>query len=388
MANATEVGWVDGPDGRGTMTIIWTCLSTLLLCIWSSWHPDVPSTPARAKFWRRTLDKICMVLCLLVVPEAGVATAMHQAAAAYLTARMFRENDYPQWTMAHCFYAEMGGVYLDVGRAEGERQGTWDRYCERLGIERLLWAFEDDKLPKTPPITAEEIGELSKADFLAKAIALGQVVWFLVSLVARKAQGLAISQMEVTVAAYVFYAAVVYVAWWRKPLDVTSVSLIAIPGMRMPSQSYPMSDGIGTKNVQTLVAGFSQYNLDSWRGLLYIVVFAIFGGIHCAAWNANFQSAAERTLWRISSLVLVLSYALWLVLGYIEDWVCTRIENGRGRQPANMANYLAGLLGYSLVVLYFAARLYILIEAVLALRRAPASLYETVDWSKYLPHIA
>lgn len=36
---------------------------------------------------------------------------------------------------------------------------------------------------------------------------------------------------------------------------------------------------------------------------------------------------------------------------------------------------------------YFAARIYVLIEAFMSLRRAPPGLYDTVNWTKFIPHV-
>ena len=40
--NNTLVGFVQQPDGRGTLTILFSCLLTLSLCVWSAVHLDLP----------------------------------------------------------------------------------------------------------------------------------------------------------------------------------------------------------------------------------------------------------------------------------------------------------------------------------------------------------
>ena len=37
----TTPGWRSEPDGRGTWSILWTCLVTIFLCTWSSLHLSV-----------------------------------------------------------------------------------------------------------------------------------------------------------------------------------------------------------------------------------------------------------------------------------------------------------------------------------------------------------
>ena len=40
--NHTLVGYVQQPDGRGTLSILFSCLATLSLCVWSALHLDLP----------------------------------------------------------------------------------------------------------------------------------------------------------------------------------------------------------------------------------------------------------------------------------------------------------------------------------------------------------
>lgn len=40
--NNTFVGYVPNPDGRGTLSLLFSCLLTLSLCVWSAIHLDLP----------------------------------------------------------------------------------------------------------------------------------------------------------------------------------------------------------------------------------------------------------------------------------------------------------------------------------------------------------
>lgn len=39
-------GWQPEPSGRGTWSIVWSCLTTILLCTWSALHLPVPDWSA------------------------------------------------------------------------------------------------------------------------------------------------------------------------------------------------------------------------------------------------------------------------------------------------------------------------------------------------------
>ena len=40
-------GWVEEPERRGTMSLIYSCLATVILCTWSVLHVDVPKHHGR-----------------------------------------------------------------------------------------------------------------------------------------------------------------------------------------------------------------------------------------------------------------------------------------------------------------------------------------------------
>lgn len=71
-----------------------------------------------------------------------------------------------------------------------------------------------------PNITVSEIRDKSKGDFLSKAIAVSQMFWFIVQCIARRMQGLAITQLELVTLALACLNAVTTYFWWHKPLGV------------------------------------------------------------------------------------------------------------------------------------------------------------------------
>ena len=71
-----------------------------------------------------------------------------------------------------------------------------------------------------PSITEEEIEDRSKADGLAKGIALLQTTWFIAQCISRTAQGLIINEIELMTLAFAALNGILYFLWWNKPLDV------------------------------------------------------------------------------------------------------------------------------------------------------------------------
>jgi len=73
---------------------------------------------------------------------------------------------------------------------------------------------------KFPAISEDEIKDKSKADFLTKSIAVLQTLWFVVQCIARLAQKLALTELELVTMAFVVLNVALYWAWRDKPLDV------------------------------------------------------------------------------------------------------------------------------------------------------------------------
>jgi hypothetical protein len=71
-----------------------------------------------------------------------------------------------------------------------------------------------------PEITEEDIYDRSKADGLSKALVIGQTSWFVAQCIARRTQGLILTELELVTGAFAILNGVMYFLWWNKPLDV------------------------------------------------------------------------------------------------------------------------------------------------------------------------
>lgn len=96
----TLCSWADNPATRGTLDILWLCVSTLGLCVWNAVHPDVPY-PGTPK-WRIIGKRIWWLFVGLFMPEMLVLAALGQFRQAYrLLVRVSRETrvptEFPWW---------------------------------------------------------------------------------------------------------------------------------------------------------------------------------------------------------------------------------------------------------------------------------------------------
>jgi hypothetical protein len=88
-----------------------------------------------------------------------------------------------------------------------------------LSLQDIEELVKKDEI-EYPIVSKEEIEDKSKGDALAKGLVLIQTTWFLLQCVARGAQHLSLTELELATAAFALLNIVTYVLWWDKPLNV------------------------------------------------------------------------------------------------------------------------------------------------------------------------
>jgi hypothetical protein len=68
--------WVPEPAARGTWSILYSCIFTLTLCVWTAVHLNLPPPhePESKQLWRKTK----WTLIAIFAPELVLYTAWHQ----------------------------------------------------------------------------------------------------------------------------------------------------------------------------------------------------------------------------------------------------------------------------------------------------------------------
>ena len=111
--------FVSGPPVRGTLSIVWSCLTILVLCTWNVQHLNVPiqvkcknfSEKARHLYWSVCRKAKWMVITLLA-PEVVMAKALEDLFSAMVSRKcmtVWAKRDEVPWTVGHSFFADMGG---------------------------------------------------------------------------------------------------------------------------------------------------------------------------------------------------------------------------------------------------------------------------------------
>ncbi|KUJ09966.1 uncharacterized protein LY89DRAFT_760740 [Mollisia scopiformis] len=241
-SNLDTVGWVSDPNGRGTSSLIISCLLTLGLCVWSALHLNIPAKDAsRREYWLRRAK---WSLCGVLIPELVILLAWRQrTSAGRLTNEINKvfsdlEQQYTSskdalnsrirgavqrkhpWTNVHSFYAGAGGFVIELEQSQGGfgfEPFLSGPHRLTLTAHGVLLLAECGLLPD---FNESEIKDKSKQDSLAKALALLQASWMLLQTLGRVATHIPTSLLEVNTIGHIFCAFIVYLLWWNKPREI------------------------------------------------------------------------------------------------------------------------------------------------------------------------
>ncbi|KAJ7909019.1 hypothetical protein B0H13DRAFT_2494093 [Mycena leptocephala] len=237
-------------------------------------------------------------------------------------------------------------------------------------------------------VDSEIIMDKSKGDALSKGVALLQSCWFITQCVARGLQRLPLTEIEVATVAFAAVNVITWILWFRKPLAVQfpiPIGPSSVPGDRSPSVAKASSKRIlfsitnaiyGSEATTSLLdrgshamePSYAESFLHSF--LLEVTVAVIFGAIHCTAWDANFPSATEKWLWRLSALTIAVIPAL---MGLVQL---------RGPQASEIGIIEVSFL--ATMVVYIVSRLLLIILPFTTLRRIPmAALVTSIGAQTY-----
>lgn len=435
--NETLSGWTASPQGRGTFDIVLTCILTIILCCWTTVCPNVPAlTDGR---WAQFCDKFDLACIGLLGPEFLLGIALGQRSSASRSVQKFKQlkGKYPPWTLTHAFFADMGGFVLEAPDLS---------FPIPLDAEQIFYLVEN-KYIDYPAIDEEEIRDKNKADGLARLLTVCQALWFLTSSIARPIQGLRMTTLELTTISFIIVMFATSYSWFHKPSDIsrpitlqcnTTISHIrneaGLRGLSDEYRSTPLDFINDDEYVMHLIWDHyinllqrlhiplftrrittrphnrnrgdrflkTALNFEFFAGIVIIPFSATF----ICAWNFYFPSEAERILWRTASVFFFFfgaiggSYTwmwhLMLFEKYKQNARVSRIDASaahlhRGKAtPAGSTIPLPKSLIWPVSFLCFfhcLFRTYIFVEDIISLRSLPESVFSSVNWSLYLPHI-
>ncbi|KAI9786968.1 MAG: hypothetical protein M1839_005199 [Geoglossum umbratile] len=450
--------FVSGPNARGTLSILWNCLSIIFLCSWNILHLNVPAPqPWPSGFfqtiWRAILDsrkKLKWMLIAILVPEFLVGKGINDWLAAkdgVSIIQKYATEDAVEWEIIHGYLCDMGGFAVDFSEllgpsglpsTTGELGGYMDPSVA-INLSRMkhkIWALsgrqmayarQENIITRLPNVPAIDLKRLSKGDSLVKFFAIIQVSWLIIQSIVRWAKSLSISQLEVATLAFSASSLVIYILFWNKPQGIETIMIVA--AARLPDREEMVNlavRGQGYFWTRSRFAGVvrgdtgdvdlvpipndaaqlrfhiltppervaSERSADGRppNGIVLPRVSlllplgaafggAIFGALHCLAWNFHFPTPVERLLWRLCSVLMTALPILFIPLAAL--WREQNSVSSRRRRPWRKATACAIALFIALP--YLLARLIILVEVFRDLFFLPPDAFRET-WSGTVPH--
>ncbi|KAL3470351.1 hypothetical protein BJX99DRAFT_251265 [Aspergillus californicus] len=366
-----RVGWVSGPELRGTSNILWSCFAVFLVCTWKCMHLNLPSSeesqaqwhkaygwlpywPTRL-YWRVIFRQIKWMCIMAIAPEFGVAMAFVDC---WYARELKRAVSSPRFTLTHAFYARMGGFVIAVP-AMGSHNQEWETTNDQKFRRGESFKSESEGGLCFPLVTEEDINNQAKSDPFSKSFALLQCSWLIIQSIARATQGLQLTELELTTLAFTICAFAIYGLWWYKPYDAQRpIHLLCL-------------DRATAVHIRTI------YDTS----LVFHTTALAFSATHLIAWNWEFPSPTIRILWRTFSLISTCGPLTLLFSGLFVVRVV----------PPNRSKLFGKIIlptFYTLGVLYAVSRLGLIVLIFYCFSSMPASVYQTPDWSNMVPHFS
>ncbi|RAL03282.1 uncharacterized protein BO80DRAFT_16408 [Aspergillus ibericus CBS 121593] len=406
-------GWVDGPNDRGTIDILWGCCLVLSTALWTVLHLNIPAPDDT--MWTVLWRKLRWGTFAILAPDMLVGFSAMQWQSAQESVTKMHNLGYKDWTLKHAFYANSGGFVLH----------STDYPPFPITAASIHYLVEKQHID-CPAIGEAEIWDKSKADTFAKCVALVQGVWLVVQSIARAVQGLAVSPLELFTIAFVLSTITTYYFWLHKPQNVGVPTIIELKTGSVtnlmnssgeislePFQETPLDfvekplqrwhrrptleqfrpQGQPLKRIPDDKIVFSGLSQRAW--LLVSIQAMVHPAIHLLGWNHVFPTTTEQTMWRVMSVFLAsglpLSSMLRVTLtacGFHGHQSLTWIwVQPSGKEERGWRAWVLDVTMSFISACLVPARMYIIIEAFISLRRLPWSSFVTVEWTDFIPHV-
>lgn len=289
------------------------------------------------------------MMLAVIAPEIMIIDAISEYIKAKFYAHQTPNLRDDGWTLTHLRFAEAGGFFYR----------SRDRESKIRDMRHLAELIQSRKLRK-PPVSADELNSRSQSDWFIKGLAMCQIIWFGIQVLFRAIQHFQNTALEISVIAFVFGSVAVYAFNWNLPQNV-----------EYPVMLTGKNDDRPTRKMEKL----KRQKTEVFQLALFGVLF---GAVHCLAWDSPFPTPAERLTWRIcaastTGLAPVISRGMYL------------LSVPRDRDADSVSKLWVLTLFF--IGLYVIGRITLIVLAFTALRALPADVYQTIDWTNYLPHV-
>ncbi|KAL9489742.1 hypothetical protein ACSS6W_002019 [Trichoderma asperelloides] len=286
-----------------------------------------------------------------------------------------------KWTLAHCYFANMGGFMYIAGE-------------KRVLATAQQLAEAEDLSYANPETTVEDIEDKSKQDWLAKLYAALQISQLILSIITRHIQSVQFSQLETVTLSFAICGVLIYWTYFHKPQNIERAIELKI--------DTPLSNDVSTNR-----AGDTQKAIDWISKAIKELEDAIATGAS-KKYSNIFGEMGPNTLIDLRDFLDLkdrfedsdlkqfepLDDKLFFqnfhrLVKSVRGKKTKKIEDAARvgvwpRQPLLPRGINQGVL-YSTGFLYCASRLIILAISFSSLRKMPGSVYTATNWTEYMP---
>jgi hypothetical protein len=277
-----------------------------------------------------------------------------------------------------------------------------------LDARQFMLARQFGIINTLPSVSEDDMNDQSKVDVLVKGLAILQVIYVVTQLIVRHYYNRPFSQLELTVVAFAVCAFFTYCFQWSKPQDIKIPRFIDASRFASTAEILKIADiapapiwGYYMNTRPYTVPNFALYYCGNWKPYLVFMFGSclsgvVFGLLHCIAWNFNFPSSLERSLWRYACIITIvipvgaLLFPLTLFVG--ERIIYAKEAKGKANSIAMLTKLKDGILLTVIVLngvvisLFGCARLYMIFEVFRSLFYLPPDAFRT-SWASSLPYI-
>ncbi|KAJ5722075.1 hypothetical protein N7488_000110 [Penicillium malachiteum] len=437
-SNSTAlVGWQLGGNSRSTWDLLWSCFSTIFACTWTVLHIAVPPRNISSKRW--TVTKLFLWLIAIVVPEVLFwisacnfywSTLLQKVCNAAQNTRDTHLLEPKLW---------LSKRVISLGQAQDLSHmnlhpvhSEWTlRQCFCILSRGLTLQTQDEGSTQD-----RDVEDRAKSDSLAKAFTVLQSTWFLCNCIGRWAYSLLVSPIELSTVAYVGCGVLVYGVLWYKPRNMTTPIAIYLQFDRanLPTEVCSLTERnregwvhlrarVKEESAITALKNYLRELYDAtipapnnepeephndqpndyapFEGPFYGIVLSItctsaaliYCAIHVAAWDFEFPTKAEQTVWRVLSLICVGAVFIFSAVDCLVEY--TSFLKSKNMLPSFMVDYdrkggrwlvVDHYIKLLSVLVYVPARLGMMGLVFSSVRALPMATYTTVDWLTTIPH--
>ena len=136
------------------------------------------------------------------------------------------------YTLSQAFFIVAGGLAIET---KSFRKAPYLTVTPAGAVELA-------RLGLLSPVEEEVISDKTKADPITKAIVCVQAAWFIVQCIARVAQDLPLTLLEIHTLAHVFIAMLMYLFWFPKPYNALSPFIVTDPQVVQTAALFTLSN--------------------------------------------------------------------------------------------------------------------------------------------------